>query len=546
MAESVTMVPFVGGSYDLSARYVSPQRTINFYPENTAQSSGARVPQLLASTPGEKCLATVSEDGYACRGMHWSSTGPDGSPCLWAVFGRTLYRYKHAPGAENSVPEEVAGAIASGSNAVSMADNGYVLAIADGTHLWVCDLLEAEANNLQLKAVTLPKMGESEIEVMPSMVAYISARFVINNYDTTNPAARNVFLFSNLNSQMPGSAANAISFEIPGVESAAAQYYSAEYSADPIDAMVVNEGRLWLLGPNSYEVWAPGANSDTGDDPFDWVSGATADIGIQAPESLAQIADYVFWLGGSASGRNGVYMASGLRPPQRVSTNALDRRIAEIASSKAGVGFCYTDEGHVFYCLTFEAAKWTIVYDVSTQLWHERSNRNWETGEDGAWIPRFPVTGFDERLFWGTSDGQIVELDHASGKMIDAATGLADKPAVRRRIGPVLWSADKRIVVRDLYVDMEVGTTGEVKPEPVGSIVPNSQNPKAMLSVSRDGGNTWGPSRWRSFGRQGNYTKTVHWLNLGWGRSFVASLAISEDFPFTVSGLRVGIEECAR
>ena len=49
-----------------------------------------------------------------------------------------------------------------------------------------------------------------------------------------------------------------------------------------------------------------------------------------------------------------------------------------------------------------------------------------------------------------------------------------------------------------------------------------------------------------SFGRQGNYTKTVHWLNLGWGRSFVASLAISEDFPFTVSGLRVVIEECAR
>jgi len=46
MAEGVTMVPFVGGSYDLSARFVSPQRTVNFYPENT--SSEARVQQILA------------------------------------------------------------------------------------------------------------------------------------------------------------------------------------------------------------------------------------------------------------------------------------------------------------------------------------------------------------------------------------------------------------------------------------------------------------------------------------------------------------------
>lgn len=534
MAEGVTMVPFVGGSYALSARFVSPQRTVNFYPENT--SSGARVPQVLAPTPGESIVDGIEFNGERCRALFWSSTGPNAEPCLWAVFGRDLYRLKSL----ESTPQKIGGAsVAAGSGSVSVADNGYLLAIADGTQLLVCELAAALP---VLQSVTLPDIENAP--VFPSMVAYIAARFVINDVNVSALNGRNIFLFSNLNAQKPGSLNNEIEFVINGTSNA--QYYTAEYSADPITAMVVNEGRLWLFGPNSYEVWAPGANSETGDDPFNWVSGATADIGAQAPGSVAQVGETVFWLGGAASGRNGVYVATGLKPPQRVSTNALERRISEIDASSEAIGFCYTDEGHVFYCLTFDAAGLTVVYDVSTQLWHERRSRNWETGDDGAWIPRFPVCGFGQRLLWGTVDGHLSELEHRSGKMIDAATGLADKPAVRRRIGPVLWSADKRVVVRDLLVDMEVGTTGELKPEDSDNPGPNSQNPRALLSVSRDGGYTWGPTTWRSFGRQGAYQKTVHWPNLGWGRSFVVSLTFSEDFPFTVAGLRLGVEECAR
>lgn len=535
MAEGVTMVPFVGGSYDLAARFVSPQRTVNFYPENT--SSDARVQQILAPTPGERVLPQFDKDafnGQKCKALYWSSSGPNGEPCLWAVFGNTLYRIKSL----DDSPEQIHGAsISAAAVSLSVADNGFLLAIADGTQLLVCELDKAVP---VLKKVVLPEV-EAGFSVFPTMVAYIAARFVINDDNIGAPKGRNIFLFSNLNSQMPGET-NEIEFVVHGT--AQAQYYTAEYSADPITAMVVNEGRLWLFGPNSYEVWAPGANSETGDDPFNWVSGATADIGTQAPGSVSQIGESVFWLGGSSSGRNSVYMATGLRQPIRISTNALERRISEIGSSSAAIGFCYTDEGHVFYCMTFDEAGLTVCFDASTELWHERSSRNWTTGEDGAWLPRFPVNGFQQRLFWGTIWGQIAELDHKSGKMLDAADGNEDFPAIRRRIGPVLWSANRRVVVWDLLVDMEVGTTGELKPEDADNPGPNSQNPRAMLRVSRDGGYTWGPSTWRSFGRQGNYAKTVHWMNLGWGRSFVVELSFSEDFPFSIAGLRLGFEEC--
>ena len=298
MAAGVQMIPFVGGSYAPHARFISAQRTVNFVPEVTGPD--ARVDLVLAPTPGETVVKRDFANGQPCRGLHWSSTGPDGQPCLWGVFGTKVYRWSSIDDDPVEIPDE----ITAGSGRVSIADNGYVLAIADGSILWAVDLTAADGS-LALKTADLPEAaGET---VRPSIVEYIASRFVIND---TNPnaAARNIFLFSNLNAQMPGSGANEISFAIPGTSPEAPQYYSAEYSADPIVSMVVNEGRLWLLGPNSYEAWAPGANSDTGSDPFDWVSGATADIGTQAPGSLAQIADYVFWLGGSSTGRNGVYM----------------------------------------------------------------------------------------------------------------------------------------------------------------------------------------------------------------------------------------------
>jgi len=530
MAGGVQMVQFVGGSYAPAARFVSAQRTVNFVPEKTGPD--ARTDLVLAPTPGES-IACSWKSGEPCRALHWSSTGPNGQPCLWGVFGSSVYRWTTI--GENVTPAQCTGSIVSGTGRVSIADNGYVLAIADGSTLWVVDLSAADGA-LALSAVALPEV--SGAPVRPSVVAYIASRLVIND---ANPGeGRNVFLFSNLN----GTTAT-LSFAIPGTTPPAPQYYSAQYSADPIEGIVANNGRLYIVGPNSYEIWAPGANSDTGDDPFDWVSGATSEIGTQAPASVAQIDECVFWLGGSAAGRNAVYMLQGLRQPVRVSTNALERRIAESSTSSAAIGFCYADEGHKFYCLTFDADGLTVVFDVSTQLWHERSSRNWTTGEDGAWLPRFPVNGFGQRLFWGTTDGRIAELTHGTGRMIDAATGNADKPAVRRRVGPVLWSALKRVTVRDLAVDMETGTTPELAPEIPGDLTPNSQNPRAMLRVSGDGGYTWADLSWRSFGRQGNYGQTVHWQNCGWGRSFVVELSFSEDFPFTVAGLRIAAEESA-
>lgn len=525
MAEGVTMIPFAGGSYAYQARFVSAQRSVNLYPENAAEGGAGRVGVVLAPTPGETREVTIST-GQPCRGLWWSSTGPGGLPTLWGVFGDSVYRW----GANQQVgameqPVRLSGNIGSGG-AVSIADNGFVIAIADGTSLWIADLTADDAD-LALRAVQLPSLGGEVVK--PSFVVFLASRLIINATSASNAALRNLFLFSNLNGTFPASDPNALRFTIQGTT--AAQYYSAESSADPILSIAVAEGRLWLFGPTSYEVWGVSAD-ETGDDPFGRIAGSANSIGTLAALSVAQIGGTVFWLGGAGKGRNQVFQADGMSPPVRVSTNALERRISQIVAASEAIGFAYADEGHLFYVLTFDSEGLTIVYDAATQLWHERSSRNWDDGTDGAWKPRFPVVGYDQKLFWGSDAGDLVTLDPETG------TDLAGEPILRRRVGPVLWSSDRNVVIRDCVLGMEAGTTPELQGQ--------SANPRAMLRISRDGGNTWHECGWRSFGRQGDYGRQVKWQNLGMGRSLVCDVEFSENFPFVLASMRVSVEECAR
>ncbi len=45
-----------------------------------------------------------------------------------------------------------------------------------------------------------------------------------------------------------------------------------------------------------------------------------------------------------------------------------------------------------------------------------------------------------------------------------------------------------------------------------GANVPQGANPQVMMRISKDGGKTWGPERWRSAGAIGRYLTRVRWL----------------------------------
>lgn len=499
-------VPLVGGSYEYRSRGISVQRTVNLYPEQIEDPIGD--PKIvLMHTPGDELVTTVGDDTDAeCRGFWYSSTSGESRSLLYACYGTKIYRIK-----PDFTKIEV-GQVASGTGPVSITDNGFDLVVADGTALFRADLLADDSIVPTTWAqVDLPYLSGTEIPIRPSYVLFLNQRLVINSQ-------RNEFYYSNLASTVFED-----EFGVPN-------FYSAESSADTIRAMAVNNGRLWLLGERSYELWS--ASGPSSDDPFSAVSGNAASLGIMAPRSLASLHEFVFWLGGSDAGRNTVFMAEGLNRPQRISTNALESQIARLGDAEGATGWAYYNEGHLFYVLSFRAARRTFVYDVYTKMWHERATRDWSTGEDYAWEAQYAVTAYNDVYFGAINGNRLLKLDP------DRYVDYNDRPIVRRRIGPIYAAAQNPISIREFLVDMEVGTT----PLLAGL----GRDPQAMLSVSLDGGYTYRAADWRSIGAQGEYWENVKWSNLGTGKKIVVDLTFSDPSPITIYGAMMAAEVSSR
>lgn len=501
MAQVAVTVPFCGGSYKYRSRGVSVQRSINLYPEVIEDPDG-KTRMALVYTPGALNAATIGSDADAtCRGLYFSSTGPGDDSRLYACYGSRIYRINR-----DTTWVEL-GQVLPGSTPVRMTDNGFKFVVADGSALYEADLLADDATAPSTwKQVDLPLKAGGDIPIRPSQVVWIRQRLIINDANSS------VFYYSN-----PAS----LEFED---EFGTQNFYSAEASADSIRAMLVSEDLIWLWGDRSYEVWT--ATGGSYNDPMSQVRGSSSQIGIQSYRSAAGISDMVFWLGSSDAGRNMVFMGQGLNRPQRVSTNAIENVIGSLSDADACIGWCYMEEGHTFYVLTFQNSNLTLVYDVSTGLWHERSTKDWNTGDDLSWEPLYAATAFNKVYYGSSLTNSLLLLQ--TNRYVDAD----DRPIVRQRVSPIYFADNDPISVRELYLDMEVGTT------PLLSGL--GRDPQAMLEVSRDGGSTWEPQGWVSIGAQGEYYfTTVKWCNLGVGRSWAMRVTFSDPSPIVLYGARI-------
>jgi hypothetical protein len=81
------------------------------------------------------------------------------------------------------------------------------------------------------------------------------------------------------------------------------------------------------------------------------------------------------------------------------------------------------------------------------------------------------------------------------------------------------------VTIRELWLDMETG---------IG--LQGGVTPQVMLSVSRDGGHTWGDERWTSAGDIGEYEVTAKWRRVGMSEDFVFKFRMTEPCKFAVLG----------
>ena len=470
---------FLGGSYPATSPHAACERTINFIPEYIG-SPGAKAPLVLYPTPGVEAFATAADTPVRALGAQGGR--------VFAVVGTTLYEVA----SDGTLTDRGDVAVDVGTDPAQIlanGDGGGELLIVSGGHAYLYTLATNTLTDLM--------SGGSPLSCTASQAVMLDGYFVILD------GATSTLYQSDL---------------LDGTtwDGAALQLRNA--APDPWVAVAVLNRDLWVLGEKTSEIWY---NAGTTPWAFAMHAGGLVPWGCAAPFSVANVGDRLIWLGQTTRGRGQVVAASGLSP-QVISTPAIDQVIQGYATTDDAVAWTYDHDGHQFYLLQFPTADTTLVYDLSTGLWHERGTWNSSTSAYEAWRPCYHTLAFGEHLVGDRNAGELYTL--SSSAYLDA-----DGAAIRRvRRANVLNDSNRRLSFSRFEVDLEPG---------LGTGSGEGADPEVELNFSNNAAKTWATAGARSSGSgaQGEYTKRVFWTRLGSARNRVFEIVCADPAPYRIT-----------
>jgi len=460
-------IGIVGSSYQQRSLPFDAQRMVNMFA--IADKQGADVASLLG-TPGLTLFATCGtgpiRGGYATAGNR-----------AFFVSGSILYEVDSSGTATNR------GSLDTSSGIVTLADNGFQLGICDGSKVYMFTY----ASNAFAKVTDpdLPAAGG---------IDFVDGYFIINKVDTGQ------FYISGL---------------YDGLSWDALDFASAESSPDLLTRATNFIGQLGLFGDKTLEIWR-----NTGDSnfPFQRISGSTP-IGCISPFTITSVDTSIYWVGHNAQGGGIVYRAQGFTPT-RISTDAIERKLQAVAQPELLRAWTYQQEGHVFYAITGSDLETTLVFDITTELWHERaylnSNGLYEQHRGSCCIHAFN----NLQLVGDRENGNIYTMS------LDVFSDNGN-PIQRKRVYTHLIDELKQIRYNSLEIGVETG---------VGLQSGQGSNPTLSLRISKDGARTWSDYYTASIGAAGNFGQQVKFRRLGINQQMTFEISISDPVKIAITG----------
>lgn len=349
-----------------------------------------------------------------------------------------------------------------------------------------------DAKHLTL-TTTGPGTGPVRWWVLPPVTARTGT--FLDGYFIANPPDSKLFYFSALND---------------GKKWDALEYSTKEGYPDNIAALYSDHEELWLFGTHkSIEVWRNEGDRDAAGG-FRRDPGAFIHCALVAPWSVCSLASGLHFLGGDTSGRIVAYRAQGFQPV-RVSNHAVEQAWNAYDTVWDAFAYTYTDEGHPFWVISFQTANATWVYDVSTQMWHERSYWNGTSYEK------------HRSRCYAFVFGKNLVGDHTNGKIYEMSTSFYDDDGAtirRQRTAPHISVEESRTFFHRLQLDLEVTTPSK---------------PSVTLDWSNDDGVTWSAGQARAPSLATSKRGRVIWNRLGSGRDRIYRITITDQVQISIA-----------
>lgn len=323
------------------------------------------------------------------------------------------------------------------------------------------------------------------------------------------------------------------------------QYFSAESSSDIVKGIYTLGKTLVLFGTNSIEFYDRGdAESYKTWQRLSFTN--YKEHGLYARNTVASTSGIVFYVGQSDFATMSINTIQGTQIV-KVSPVWVDELLR---SHTVGYGFSYNKDGHAFYCLELSSndktqSDKTLVYDLTSQQWHFRVSRRNGTSQLFKWSPRFVVRFNNEMLCGSNRYNSIFALDDT---YYYEDTDGASIPLYRARTSPMMINEYKPFNFLQMTLEGTVGTAQEYQTKQdiwdpaTGTItVVRDYNPKILLEISNDGGNTFGGVFESYLGKRGDYSFRTMWNNLGNYRQCVLKITYTEPTPFMINAVAMRV-----
>jgi hypothetical protein len=465
---------FVGGSNEAFSSNADAQRTLNLYPEVISKDGKNSV--VLRGTPGLSLWKTLATGPV--RGLFSGGAPLTAGPDLYAVGGSKLYKIDSAGTVSASL-----GDVGNDNKPVQMFVNGTQLFIISAGHAYIHD-----GSSLTFAGLPNQVVGPGNLTDVASSTNSASAGAYLDGYFiVARPNSKQI----NISSLYNGLTWDALDFD-----------FKVGY-LDNISALFVDHQELWIFGESTTEIWRNTGNADF---PLQRDPGAFIHHGCVARDTVARLGGAVTWLSGDSLGNPRLYRARGFQP-ERLSTPAVEAEWATYSPSIADAfGFAYEDQGHQFYQLTFPTYNTTWVYDLTTNLWHERSY--WNGSAHQRHLASCYAFFHSDHVVGSRVDGKLYTMRH---------TAFTDEGATIKRIrtAPYLSNENLNTFHHRLTLDME---TGAADPAPT-----------VTLSYSDNGGHSWSTPKAPVYGTGAltDYTKRLIWRKLGKARTRSYSVEVA-------------------
>lgn len=255
---------------------------------------------------------------------------------------------------------------------------------------------------------------------------------------------------------------------------------------DRPQAVVEFKRQLFVMGTAVSEIWHDVGNTLF---PYQRDNSTAVNYGVLSAQTIACEFDLLVWLGQNKNAGPVILVSTG-GAPETLATDGIEYLLDSLQDASDSSAFLFQENGHTFYQITFNTDNISLTYDFKTKLFFTLTNYNYDYH-----IAKRATFFNNKNYFVSYVDGKLYQFGNEF-------TDYDGHAIPRVRITKPFRRPDGSMFqINNIQLTLEQGLSTQIQ--------------KVYLSLSKDGGESFGNILTKELNNFGNRRNRLRFFNLG-------------------------------